>query len=192
MESYDWEKSDVFDYCLGVKRFQMPKLGDQRATQIESWLTILHRRGYANSIELIEYYDFALDFLQEVVCYNLDMSWVWSKIRKSCKEINFLSTQKILVRAKIAQKLKDDAKLIICRYLDIMQLDRQIQQLRDENVSDCLIFTQVNQLVKTGQNLLIRSTKFLEDYRRTIDHFNICDTDLRFETATLVRKYRIM
>ena len=50
--------------------------------------------------------------------------------------MDYNSTLKCLVRAKIAQQLKDDAKIMLCKYLDVKELQTQINQLRQEATAD--------------------------------------------------------
>ena len=67
-------------------------------------------------------FNYAIDFLEKVLCYDCNLERLYIKIKKAYAEVDYISTLKCLVRAKMAQQLKDDAKILICKYLDIKEL----------------------------------------------------------------------
>lgn len=81
-------------------------------------------------------FNFAIDFLEKVLCYDCSLDRLYNKIKKAYAEIDYSSTLKCLVRAKLAQQLKDDAKILLCKYLDIKEIYNQICQLRLEATTD--------------------------------------------------------
>ena len=81
-------------------------------------------------------FNFAIDFLEKVLSYDCNQERLYKKIKKAYAVVDFNSTLKCLVRAKIAQQLKDDAKIMICKYLDVKELQKQINQLRQEATAD--------------------------------------------------------
>ena len=67
------------------------------------------------------------------------MPKLYFKIKNQYIQIDYNSTLKLLVRARIAAQIKQDATIVICRYQDFIFKRDNVQQLRDELVSDELI-----------------------------------------------------
>ena len=112
-------------------------------------------------------FEYAMTFIEDILCEDINLNWLFIKIKKSYNEVNYGTTLKLLARARIAQQIKDDAKVLICKYLDILQLEKMINQLRDETVADSLIREQIDIIVRSGVFFMTRSNKFLQDYNKT-------------------------
>lgn len=112
-------------------------------------------------------FEYAMTFIEDILCEDINLNWLFIKIKKSYDEVNYGTTLKLLARARIAQQIKDDAKVLICKYLDILQLEKMINQLRDETVADSLIREQIDIIVRGGVFFMTRSNKFLQDYNKT-------------------------
>ena len=69
-------------------------------------------------------FNFAMDFMESILCLDCNLERMFKKIQKAYTEIDYKNTLKCLLRAKIAQQLKDDSKIIICKYLDIKELQK--------------------------------------------------------------------
>ena len=84
-------------------------------------------------------YEVAIDFVDKLLVQDLGLPRLFLKIKQQYKQVDYPSTLKLLVRARIVAQIRNDALLLTCRYLDFMQCKTNIQQLRDENATDSLI-----------------------------------------------------
>ena len=75
---------------------------------------------------MIPMFEYALDFLESLLCMDMGLPNLFDKIKRTHNKINFDNTLKLLKRARIAQQLKDDARNVICRYLDLTSREKMI------------------------------------------------------------------
>ena len=93
----------------------------------------------------------AMMYLEDLLCIKLNLNGLYAKIKNQYICIDYQNTLKLLVRSKLCIQIKDDATLMLCKYLDFMEELRNIQQLRDEQVSDQILNLQINKLQKHGE-----------------------------------------
>lgn len=111
-------------------------------------------------------FEMAMEFCEDILCKEMNIHYLYHKIKKSYIQIDYKSTLKLLVRAKLCAQLREDAYVLICKYLDFMEEYRNIEQLREENTSDQLIFVQLRKLKRHGGNLVQRMDQYLIDHTK--------------------------
>ena len=95
---------------------------------------------YRTAQSVSHMFHFALSFLYDLLHHDLAMPYLYEKIKRAhTVQLSYKSTVGILTRARIAQQLKDDLKLLLCKFLDIKANEKMIDQLRAEAVSDGLV-----------------------------------------------------
>jgi hypothetical protein len=99
--------------------------------------------------------------------------------------MDYSSTLKLLVRARICSQIRQDMLILNCRYLDFKELARNIQQLRDEGTSDQLIQLHLDKLYMHGSRFVAKAGHFLNDYNRTFK-----GTSLNFAGKSVVDEVR--
>ena len=107
---------------------------------------------------LMPMFEQAMDFLEDLLCNRMCMKRLFLKIKAQYQCIDYKNTLRLLVRAKLCGQLREDMGMVLCKYLDFMEELKQIQQLRDENVSDALLKLQINKLEKHGEMFMRRTT----------------------------------
>jgi hypothetical protein len=117
---------------------------------------------------LVGLYEMAMTYVERVLCDDLKLNRLFFKVQRSYKVIAYQSTLKLLVRAKLVAQLKADLLIIICTYLDFLEQLEFTQQLRDEKAADNLIRISIAKLQKMGHVMLVRSSKFSEDYSKVV------------------------
>ena len=105
-----------------------------------------------------------MEFCEDVLCTEMNIHSLYHKIKKAQLQLDYKSTLRLLVRAKLIAELKEDIYVVMCKYLDFMEEYRNIEQLRDENTSDQLISLIVARLKKHGHSLLQRMKQYLVDH----------------------------
>ena len=66
-------------------------------------------------------YEQAMDFCQTLLCDELQMHWLFRKIKKQYNYIDYKGTLKLLVRARICGQIKNDLVVILSKYLDFIE-----------------------------------------------------------------------
>jgi len=72
------------------------------------------------------------------------------KIRAE-SEVSYENTLKIVVKANLILQLKYDMSVLMCTFLDFMELYRQCNLLIEERTGDNLIRNNILKLKKTGK-----------------------------------------
>lgn len=167
---HDWTRTRLFHECVRLPRLQKPSLEDKTENTIINYITNLRLNPEGNSKAhiLMPMYEVATEHLQYILVNQLGFPKFYLKIVKQYKRIDYQSTLKILVRARICSQLKQDATLLICKYLDFMVEQRNLEQLRDENASDKLIQVQIWKMVKQGKLFVYRGKKFMNDFQKML------------------------
>lgn len=106
-----------------------------------TYITLLRKNPekHQRAHKLMPMLEEAMDFLEDIMCNELNMWAVFQRIKKTQKIVDYMSTLKLLVRARLCGQMREDSILLMCRYLDLMEHLRQLAQLRDESATDSLI-----------------------------------------------------
>ena len=68
----------------------------------------------------------------------MNLHIIFERIKKAFLVIDYKSTLKLLVRAKLCAKLREDIYLLISKYLDFVEAYKNMEQLREESASDLI------------------------------------------------------
>jgi hypothetical protein len=126
---FDWSKTEVFRKTLKFTRFKMPSLTDNTEQEILGNIYLLrknpeqHQRAHI----LMPMFEQAMTYIEDLLCVNLNLNELYAKVKNQYLCIDYQNTLKLLVRTKLCIMLKDDASLLLCKYLDFMEELRNIQ-----------------------------------------------------------------
>lgn len=133
---------------MARERFKRPDLTDDSEKKIITYITNMrlnpqhHQRAHV----LMPIFEDAFQYIQHLLCKQMNLPKIFSRIKRQYQQIDYPNTIKLLVRTRICAQIREDMTLLMCKYLDFMEELRNIQQLRDESATDFLLKVQIDKM----------------------------------------------
>lgn len=99
----DWLKTTLFRVCMEKERFKRPDLTDDMEKKIITYITNmrLNPQHHLRAHVLMPIFEDAFQYIQHLLCKQMNLPKIFSRIKRQYQQIDYPNTIKLLVRTRI-------------------------------------------------------------------------------------------